>query len=155
MFFSAWVRESCGDAANGVPCKQHTYINNQVQLNFQGATGGNVTLYPTGPIIDGWQRVEGEFTAPAGAYGMTLNFVNSGAGQLYVDDIRIHPFQANMKSYVYNPVNLRLEAELDANNYASFYEYDEEGVLVRRKVETREGIKTVSETRSALQKVVQ
>lgn len=154
MVFSAWVRESCGDPVNGVPCKQYTYQNNQVQLKFPNTTGADVTLIPTGPIIDGWQRVEGEFTAPASATSMTLNLVNNGAGQLYVDDIRIHPFNANMKSYVYDPVNLRLMAELDANNYASFYEYDDEGTLVRTKVETREGIKTVTETRSALQKVV-
>lgn len=154
MVFSAWVRESCGNPANGVPCKQYTYQNNQVKLTFPNTTGGDVTLIPSGPIIDGWQRVEGEFTAPVGATSMTLNLVNNGAGQLYVDDIRIHPFNANMKNYVYDPVNLRLVAELDANNYASFYEYDEEGTLVRTKVETREGIKTITETRSALQKVV-
>ncbi|MFL5743479.1 MAG: hypothetical protein ACJ751_02355 [Niastella sp.] len=154
MLFSAWVRESCGDPANGIPCKQSGYQNNQVQLKFPNSTVSDVILRPTGPIIDGWQRVEGEFTAPVGVYAMTLNFVNSGAGQLYVDDIRIHPFNANMKSYVYDPVNLRLVAELDANNYASFYEYDEEGTLIRTKAETREGIKTITETRSALQKVI-
>jgi len=60
-----------------------------------------------------------------------------------------------MKSYVYDPVSLRLSAELDANNYTTFYEYDEEGTLIRTKIETREGIKTVSETRSALQKIIQ
>jgi hypothetical protein len=44
---------------------------------------------------------------------------------------------------------------MDANNYATFYEYDEEGTLVRTKVETREGVKTVQESRSALQKIIQ
>nr|MBP7556805.1 hypothetical protein [Chitinophagaceae bacterium] len=72
--------------------------------------------------------------------------------KLYVDDIRIHPFNANMKSYVYDPVNLRLLSELDANNYARFYEYDEEGTLIRTKAETEKGIKTITETRSAKQK---
>ncbi len=38
-----------------------------------------------------------------------------------------------MKSYVYDPINLRLVAELDANNYATFYEYDAEGGLIRTK----------------------
>lgn len=57
-----------------------------------------------------------------------------------------------MKSYVYDPVNLRLKAELDANNYASYYEYDEEGTLIRTKIETKEGVKTVTESRSAKQK---
>jgi YD repeat-containing protein len=53
-----------------------------------------------------------------------------------------------MKSYVYDPVNLRLTAELDANNYATFYEYDDEGTLIRTKAETKQGVKTITETRS-------
>jgi hypothetical protein len=68
------------------------------------------------------------------------------------DDVRIHPFNANMKSFVYNPVNLRLMAELDENNYATFYEYDDEGTLTRVKKETEQGVKTIKETRSALEK---
>ena len=48
-----------------------------------------------------------------------------------MDDIRVHPFNSNMKSFVYNPVNIRLMAELDENNHATFYEYDEEGKLIR------------------------
>jgi hypothetical protein len=154
MVFSAWVRENCGNPANGIPCKEYTYMHNQVQLVFPGYSASDVILNPTGPIIDGWQRYEGTFIAPSGATSMSLNLVNSGTSMIYFDDIRIHPFNANMKSYVYDPVNLRLVAELDANNYCSFYEYDEEGTLIRTKVETREGIKTVTETRSALHKLV-
>jgi hypothetical protein len=43
---------------------------------------------------------------------------------------------------------------LDANNYAKYYEYDAEGTLIRTKAETREGIKTITETRSATQNVI-
>jgi hypothetical protein len=154
MLFSAWVRENCGDPANGIPCKECSYSHNQVQLKFDTG-GGDIILNPAGSIIDGWQRYEGSFTAPTGSTAMTLNLVNSGSGTVYFDDIRIHPFNSNMKSYVYDPVNLRLVAELDANNYASFYEYDEEGTLIRRKAETSQGIKTIAESRSSLQKVVQ
>lgn len=155
MLFSGWVRETCGDTTGSFPCKEHTYTHSQVQLSFAGYAGSNVILKPAGPIIDGWQRIEGSFVAPAGAESMSLSIVNSGTGKLYLDDIRIHPYNANMRSYVYDPVNLRLVAELDENNYGSFYEYDEEGLLIRTKVETREGIKTVTETRTSLQKVIQ
>jgi hypothetical protein len=155
MVLSAWVRELCGDAANGIPCKEYTYTRNQVQVKFPNSPAQNVTMSPAGPIIDGWQRIEGEFTAPAGNGNMEVHLVNNSGQSVYFDDIRIHPYNANMKSYVYDPVNLRLAAELDPNNYATFYEYDEEGTLIRKKVETKEGIKTVTETRSALQKSVQ
>ena len=152
MVFSAWVRENCGNTAAGVPCTDTTYTKNQVQLTFNQGTANNVTLKPTGPIIEGWQRYEGYFTAPTGATQMTMNLVNSSSSNIYFDDIRIHPFNANMNSYVYDPVNLRLVAELDANNYATFYEYDEEGGLIRTKGETREGVKTINETRSFQQR---
>lgn len=154
MLFSGWVHETCGDPSNGIACKISSFTYNQVQLKFTGSANV-VTMNPAGPIIDGWQRYEGSFMVPSGATSTTLNLVNSGSGRIYFDDIRIQPFNANMKSYIYDPVNLRLTAELDANNYATFYEYDEEGTLVRTKVETREGIKTVTESRSALQQVIQ
>ncbi len=149
MVFSAWVRETCGNPQGGTPCTVSSYTNNEVQIDF-GSTP--TVLKPTGPIIEGWQRYEGYFTAPLGATNMQLRMVNNSGNPIYFDDIRIHPFNSNMKSYVYDPVNLRLTSELDANNYASFYEYDEEGTLIRTKVETKEGVKTVTESRSAKQK---
>ncbi len=147
MLFSGWVRENCSS-----PCNSATYTNNKAELSFDAGGSGAITLNPAGPIIEGWQRVEGEFFVRGDATSMTMKLINSGGGDSYWDDIRIHPFNANMKSYVYDPVNLRLKAELDANNYASFYEYDEEGTLIRTKVETKEGVKTISESRSAKQK---
>jgi len=67
----------------------------------------------------------------------------------YFDDIRIHPFNGNMKSFVYDPNTQRLMAELDENNYATFYEYDQEGGLIRVKKETEKGVYTIQETRSS------
>jgi len=145
MLISAWVHEECG-----TPCTLTTYANNSIQVSDGVTTSDAMT--PTGPIIEGWQRYEGTFTTAANATSLSLNFKNTSSSPIYFDDIRIHPFNANMKSYVYDPVNLRLIAELDANNYATFYEYDEEGTLIRTKAETREGIKTIKETRSAKQK---
>jgi hypothetical protein len=66
----------------------------------------------------------------------------------------MHPFNANMKSFIYDPITLRLMAELDENNYTTFYNYDEEGQLIRVKKETIQGVKTIKETRAAKQKVI-
>jgi hypothetical protein len=41
-------------------------------------------------------------------------------------------------------------ADLDENNYASFYEYDLEGNLARLKRETERGIMTIKETKSSI-----
>ena len=146
MQFSAWVRENCA-----IPCTQLSYNNSQVQLQFNDGSNTLVNVTPSGAIIDGWQKVEGEFTIPSTATNMQMKFINNGTTPNYWDDIRVHPFNANMKSYVYDPFNLKLSAELDENNYATFYEYDEEGQLVRVKKETSQGIKTIKESRSAKQ----
>ena len=153
MLFSAWVREDCSDPL-GVTCPDSTYTHNQIQLQFRGSNNSNITFIPSGPIIDSWQRYEGYFIVPQGDTSVVLDFINTGNYNIYFDDIRIQPFNADMKSYVYDPVSLRLVSELDANNYATFYEYDEEGTLIRTKAETVQGIKTITETRSAKQKTI-
>jgi hypothetical protein len=147
MFFSAWVREGCA-----TPCIN--YSNSKVQLVFNDGSSEPVSINPSGAIIEGWQKVEGEFTVPPDATIMTLQLLNTGGSVNYWDDIRIQPFNSNMKTYTYDPRTLRLAAELDENNYATFYEYDEEGQLVRVKKETSQGIKTINETRAAKQKAI-
>jgi hypothetical protein len=144
MLFSAWVKDGCTAAVNN--CSKVDILYNQ----FYTAA----TCKPAGPVIDGWQRVEGEFTLPADATSMSVSLVNNTGNLIYFDDIRIQPYNGNMKSYVYDPVSLRLVAQLDENNYASFYEYDEQGTLIRTKAETEQGIKTIQETRSAKQKSI-
>ena len=147
MVLSAWVKES-------KECNCDAYTNNQIDVVFR-ATGtllSSVTLKPTGNIIEGWQRYEEKIKVPATATQMKIALKNNASGNIYFDDIRLFPFNGNMKSFVYNPVNLRLMSELDENNYASFYEYDDEGTLVRVKKETQRGIKTIQETRSVLLK---
>jgi hypothetical protein len=92
-------------------------------------------------IINGWQQLEVTFTSSTTAnLYLPANY--------YIDDLRIFPADANIKSFVYNPVNEKLMATLDENNFAKMYEYDQEGNLVRVKKETEKGIMTVSESRS-------
>ena len=96
-------------------------------------------------IIDGWQQMERVITVPNGVTSYAIQI----PGNAFVDDIRIMPYDANMKAFVYHPVNQKLIATLDENNFASFYEYDQEGNLIRTKKETEKGIITVMESRSA------
>ena len=149
MQFSAWVREECGST---LPCYKTNYAKSHIELKFTGGTTTTVTLHPSGAVIEGWQRIEGEFTVPSGATAANLVLSSDSAQKVYFDDIRMQPFNANMKSYVFDTRSLRLSAELDENNYTTYYEYDEEGQLVRVKKETIQGIKTINETRSAKQK---
>jgi hypothetical protein len=128
-----------------------TVPHGEMNISFNaGAPGSTVTLYKTGMIIEGWQRYEGVVEVPLSATQLYLTLKSATDQTTYFDDVRIHPVNANMKSFVYDPVSLRLMAELDENNYASFYEYDDDGTLIRVKKETEKGIKTIKESRSAL-----
>ncbi|MCP9752453.1 PA14 domain-containing protein [Ferruginibacter sp. HRS2-29] len=142
MVVGAWVRESN-------TCYTGSYSKSGIDVSF-GNSSTFFRLRPSGNIIEGWQRIEGVITIPSGATSMNIGLRSLGSTDVYFDDIRLHPFNATMKSFVYNPSNLRLMAELDENNYSSFYEYDDDGTLIRVKKETERGIKTIQETRSAL-----
>ena len=113
-------------------------------------TNGTVQFTTDGVVIEGWQKVTGSFWVPREAAFMSINLRNESTDGVnaYFDDIRVHPYDASLKTFVYDPETLRLSAELDENNFATFYEYDNEGGLIRVKKETERGVYTIQETRS-------
>ncbi|MEM9337257.1 MAG: PKD domain-containing protein [Bacteroidota bacterium] len=101
-----------------------------------------------GTIVEGWQQVEGKVEVPEESYDrFYLTFTKGSASVLYVDDLRLFPFTGNMQSYVYD-LQFRLSATLDENNYATFYDYDEQGQLFLVRKETNQGIRTLQQTTS-------
>ncbi|WP_143306610.1 hypothetical protein [Chitinophaga vietnamensis] len=145
MLFSIWVKEE-------QPCNCTVYTKTKVMVFVGGPDEVRVIAEakPTGVIIDGWQRYEQVVKLSKTATSMSFVVTAPSSSNVYIDDIRLHPYNANMKSFVYDPQTLRLMAELDENNYATFYEYDDDGTLNRVKKETERGVKTISETRSGL-----
>jgi len=131
-----------------------------VKVDFYDITGtwipsASVNVnQPKGKIIEGWQQLEGDFTTPANTTKITFTMENKAltASFAYFDDMRLHPFDANMNSFVYDYRNFKILAELDENNYATFYVYDEAGNLIMKKKETARGIMTLTEGRSDVPK---
>ena len=143
---SGWAREAA-------PLGKVTYTDPAIEIVFSDANdvliGTAGPFYPSGKIIDEWQRIEAVFSVPAntGFLALRIRNFNTQAEDVFFDDIRIFPVNGELTSYVYDPVDLRLVAQLDNNNYATFYEYDEEGKPIRLKRETERGVITVNETR--------
>ncbi|WP_341900068.1 hypothetical protein [Fluviicola taffensis] len=133
---TAWVKEENGN-------DKITYTNCQLKVT----TNSVLTNIPVaGQIVDGWQRMEKVVTTgPTGDFKIDL-IALSPSVNCYFDDIRVIPNDGSMVSYVYDPITLRLVAELDERNYATIYEYDEEGKLIRVKKETEKGIMTIKQT---------
>lgn len=146
--FSAWVKKETASLADT------GYTTPRARISFPSSGTPTVDVYTSGRIIDGWQRMERQFTVPvpsvSGATTIKIELeCLAGTGNCLFDDIRIFPFNGSMKSYVYDPVTKKLVAELDERNYSTFYEYDEEGKLVRVKKETEKGIMTIKENRDS------
>ena len=92
------------------------FLNNYPSIKFGfGTASSSPTLwYPVNviksKIIDGWVRVEGDnFSVPNNLPPSSVLYLrvepqqNGGnLNTLYIDDLRLHPFDANMKSYVYD-----------------------------------------------------
>lgn len=155
---SAWVHED--RSGNRYPVS-YTYPEIRI-IFYQGKDQLVRRIRPSGKykMIDGWQKIEGTFRVPnvnksgLNAAEMEIELYNPSSNPYptYFDDLRVHPYKSNMKSFVYDKNDLKLVSELDENNYATYYEYDEEGQMVRVKRETERGVITISETRSNVKK---
>lgn len=130
---SAWVKDKLGD----MNYETYHYKFPKIDIYIDGSK--IKTLRASGPVIDGWQQITGDFNIPGSAGKLQIKLATD-FGVAFFDDFRIHPFQADAESFVYDPVTLRLKAKLNGNNYASFYQYNGQGELTGVKKETEKGI---------------
>ena len=135
---SFWVRDN-----------NNSSVSPGINVSVNGSSIFTGSSYKSA-VVEGWKRVETVVTMPSGVTSFDLTLTPTTT--VYVDDIRIFPFDAQIKSFVYDASSLRLMAELDENNFASFYEYDDEGILIRLKKETEKGIMTIRESRTGIKK---
>ncbi len=137
---SAWIKEVASTDVTVEVWMDNTPLASFTSADFSGTP------------IEGWNRLEGSFfvantIANPSQFRLVVK-ADNGINEIYLDDLRIGPFTGGMMTYVYDPIILELRAELDANNYATFYSYDEEGSLVHVKKETERGIITLQTGRS-------
>jgi hypothetical protein len=139
---SLWVKGNAVNSTTG------NYSDVTLTISYSGSATTE-TFTPTGQQIDGWQRVEGTFTIPATASAINVSLNNTsavGGAKAYFDDLRIHPLIAGMTTTVYDPETLLPMATHDGYNFTTYYGYDENLMPVRVRVETINGIQTISES---------
>lgn len=145
---SIWIKPIVANTA----FTPNAYASNLASISIDpawaaGQSFSSYNLIPKTTIIDGWQQYEVAFSTKN-----TNHFLLNLQNGYYYDDIRITPFEANSKAYVYDPFTWKLMSVLDENNFATFFEYDAEGNLIRSKKETEKGVITLSETRNTHRK---
>ncbi len=84
------------------------------------------------------------FSLPAGQdVNVLLNFNND---LVYIDDIKLNPKESQTTCFVYDVKSLRLLTLFDDQHFGLYYQYNSEGQLVRKLIETERGLKTITET---------
>ena len=156
---------------NGMTLTNNVFLTDQLTdkggwlhcwLHFTNPTGidGDVTV-TVGGIPHQAERVAstGEWnlyrvllpgsSLQAGGNPVAPTIDYSGTGTVYVDDARFQPFNCVASCYVYDTQTLRLLAQFDNDHFGLMYQYDGQGMLVRKLAETRQGIKTIEEHNNA------
>lgn len=103
------------------------------------AQTGEWTLYET--KVTAWQTLALNSTIK-----VILKNNVTGSPTIYIDDYRMQPLTAKTNAYVYDPKTLRLLTSFDDQHFGLYYQYNQEGKLVRKLIETERGMKTVTET---------
>ncbi|PKP04004.1 MAG: hypothetical protein CVU11_06495 [Bacteroidetes bacterium HGW-Bacteroidetes-6] len=125
--FSTWANITGGHSSSAV-----------ATIKYNGSIIKTITLTNTGDHIDGWRRMYGEFEIPSGTF-TSFQIILSAGTRSYFDDIRIHPFNSSMKTMVFDAKTMQLKAELDDQNFATIYVYNNEGGIMNVLRETAKG----------------
>lgn len=109
--------------------------------------GGGSILVPQTPVAQTgeWKLFELVLQGgvlSAGSYNIEFK---ATATDVYLDDIRVQPLNAQATCYVYDKNTLRLITQFDDQHFGVYYQYNGEGKLVRNLRETERGLKTVKE----------
>ncbi len=99
--------------------------------------------------VDGWILYHLDLS-PELLSQITLNskldiYLTSTGGSLFIDDIRFQPLDAQASCFAYDN-SLRLVAQFDDQHFGTYFQYNDEGQLVRKIIETERGRKTIQET---------
>lgn len=137
---SAWVKKVADVGTPAISLLNRSTTEYIAPISTESASGAR---------IEGWQRLSATFQMPASVgtdLQIRIGMTGTNVG-FRVDDLRIHPADGSLTTHVYDPYRLWLIATLDDRNYATLYQYDEEGVLTQVKKETERGIRTLRTTR--------
>ncbi|WP_028980227.1 hypothetical protein [Sporocytophaga myxococcoides] len=143
--------------ANGISAKTWIKVTDESAdlLNSLVATLNTDNAHITGKVskvarVGEWTLVDFTFNNGLDAIALNSSLVfelkNNTSAKVWIDDLRIQPLDAEMVCYVYDSNNLRLLTSFDDQHFGLYYQYNAEGKLIRKLVETERGLKTIAET---------
>ena len=114
--FSGWAKVMSNVSLNP---KVEVYHNSLATDYYTTPVTGNTTA---------WQYFEITFNTGTDFKGFMVYLGNYGVTDVYYDDIRVYPADAQMTSYTYDPL-IGMTSQTDAKNFSTHYKYDALGRL--------------------------
>ncbi|WP_068473205.1 hypothetical protein [Saccharicrinis aurantiacus] len=118
-----------------------------LQLNGSSTNTVKMNLVSS---INGWTLYEGFIKADENLSAINIGASFSGvlniSDDTLIDDVRLQPSNSSSNCFVYDCENLRLLAQFDDQHFGTFYQYNQEGQLISKLIETESGLMTLQET---------
>jgi uncharacterized repeat protein (TIGR01451 family) len=137
-----WLKPKQNLKAEEIKAHLHTYFGNESMFNENSSLD---ILAHNGD----WYLVEyhlKEFGELAEGSTFMFGLKPEEGYHFYIDDMRAAPAKAEVGCYVYDLSTLQVITIFDDQHFGLYYQYNEEGKLIRKKIETEEGIRTIMET---------
>lgn len=80
------------------------------------------------------------------AFTVSASYALRSGETVYIDDARFQPMDASSKCFVYDLLTFKLLTQFDDQHFGLYYQYNSEGKLIRKQIETEKGLKTIQET---------
>ncbi len=138
--------------------KDASYAALPVKCTLRNASNTLVSTIPFVRVAQTgeWALYEVKITAWGSlvvSNGFNITIGNNQSTAVYLDDVRFQPLNSNANTYVYDKVTLKLLTSFDDQHFGLYYQYNQEGKLVRKLIETEKGMKTITETQYNVPKV--
>ncbi|BDS10487.1 hypothetical protein [Aureispira anguillae] len=151
-----WAKNELVGRNSKVLFGKNNHLN--VQLVNSGTTIATASNEKKIAQVGEWVLLEFKFDVATHLAGITagttcalqlgvtgVDFDNNALSSIDIDDVRIQPTNSEMTTNVYSPKSFQLIASFGSEHFGSFYQYNDEGGLVRTLIETEQGTKTIQE----------
>lgn len=133
--FKMWLRSDHPDG----PLRPDAIVNSKKVAMDKVARTGDWTLYSVN--LD-----KGVFPTAGTAFTVSVAYTVRTGENVSIDDVRFQPIDAQSTCYVYDVATFKLLTQFDDQHFGLYYQYNSEGKLIRKQIETEKGLKTLQET---------
>lgn len=120
---------SCWVYSDGPSADLYFFMKPNLDDDFYST--GWKAYYQRATETNKWVYLEGEVDVPASTKRLYLrvdNNATNGGGNVWFDELRLHPVDAQMTTYTYDPL-IGITSQTDINGNTTLYEYDGFGQL--------------------------